>query len=210
MSVSTDISAARIEEINNLHKQFEKIIKKGAMKAFEIGKILRDILDRLDGHDSWPQWCKANLVFDVNTANRYLRVYDNFKDNPKLLTGQNASNVLQSLSAPKKENQGPIEYGNPDKQYEFPWEYAFEKPPFSKVKLKNYRFEIPSNHDVYLIRRNFNASIKIVDLLTPHIWLAVVEHLDILAPDLYKRNSYRYKEIANFYGSEENVLFIPE
>jgi hypothetical protein len=43
-----------------------------------------------------------------------------------------------------------------------------------------------------------------------HIWLAAVEHLDILAPDLYEQNSYRYKEIADFYGSEENALFIPE
>ncbi|MDR0501871.1 MAG: DUF3102 domain-containing protein [Treponema sp.] len=165
MGNSTDISAARIEEINNHHKQFEKLVKKGAMTAFKIGKMLQDIWDRLDGHDSWPVWCESNLVFDVSTANRYLRIYDNYKDNPKQLSGQSISSVLQILSASKKESQGPVEYGNPDNQLEFPWEYAFEKPPLSKAKLNNYRFEIPGNHDVYLIKRGFNAPIKIVDLL---------------------------------------------
>ncbi|MCL2762215.1 MAG: DUF3102 domain-containing protein [Treponema sp.] len=166
-SVSTDVSAARVAEINRLHRDFVKILKKGAMTAFEIGKSLSDVKYRtLDASDSWPQWCKDNLDFDEDTANRYLRVYENFKDNPKLLIGQTIFGALKSISAPQQEKQGRVEYGNPDKQYEFPWEYAFEKPPLSKAKLKNYRFEIPSNHDIYLIRRGFNAPIKIVDLLT--------------------------------------------
>ncbi|MCL2722202.1 MAG: DUF3102 domain-containing protein [Treponema sp.] len=166
MSTPTDISASKIAKVNDLHKQFITILKKGAMMAFEIGKILRDIYNRLDGYDSWPQWCKDNLDFDLKTASRYIRIYDNFKDNPKLLTGQSILDALNFISTPEKEKTH-VEYGNSDKQYEFPWEYAFEKPPLSKASLKNYRFEIPNNHDVYLIRRGFNAPIKIVDLLTP-------------------------------------------
>jgi len=162
-----EISIAKIVEINKLHEQFLKFLKKGAMTAFEIGKTLREISDRLDSYDSWPQWCRDNLAFDVGTANRYLRIYDNFKGNPSLLSGQTISGALKLLSAPQKEPQGAVEYGNPDKQFLFPWEASFEKPPLSKAKLKNYRFEIPGNHDVYLIRRGFNAPIKIIDLLTP-------------------------------------------
>jgi hypothetical protein len=43
-----------------------------------------------------------------------------------------------------------------------------------------------------------------------HIWLAAAEHIDIIAPDIYEQNCYRYEEIADFYGSGENALFIPE
>ena len=165
MSTPTDISAARIEGVNALHKKFISTMKKGALLAFEIGKTLREIWERLDGYDSWPQWCGDNLVFDLSTANRYMRVYDNFKDNPALLCNQTISGALKLISAPQDEKPGRVEYGNPDKQYEFPWEYSFEKPPLSKAKLNNYRFEIPNNHDVYLIRRGFNAPLKIVDLI---------------------------------------------
>ena len=43
-----------------------------------------------------------------------------------------------------------------------------------------------------------------------HIWLAAVEHIDMLAPDIYEQNCYRYERIADFYGSDDNALFIPE
>jgi hypothetical protein len=45
---------------------------------------------------------------------------------------------------------------------------------------------------------------------TMHIWLAAAESLDMLAPDIYDQNSDRFKSIADFYGSDENALFIPE
>jgi hypothetical protein len=167
MGTKTDISAARISEVNNLHKKFESAIKKGAQTAFDIGKILTEIRERLDAYASWPQWCGDNLAFDTSTANRYLRVYDNFKDNPKKIVGHTIDGVLKLLSSSREEKRPRIEYGNPDMQYEFPWEVSFEKPPISKAKLKNYRFETPGNHDIYLIRRGFNAPIKIVDLLLP-------------------------------------------
>ncbi|MDR2607693.1 MAG: DUF5597 domain-containing protein [Treponema sp.] len=43
-----------------------------------------------------------------------------------------------------------------------------------------------------------------------HIWLAAVEHIDMLAPDIYEQNCYRYERICDFYGTGENTLFIPE
>jgi hypothetical protein len=45
---------------------------------------------------------------------------------------------------------------------------------------------------------------------TKHIWLAAVESLDMLAPDIYEQNCYRYEKTSDFYGCEENALFIPE
>ena len=45
---------------------------------------------------------------------------------------------------------------------------------------------------------------------TLHIWLAAVEHIDLVAPDIYEQNCYRFEKIANLYKTETNALFIPE
>jgi len=164
--VPTDISAARIEEVNNLHRRFVKILTKGALTAFEIGKILRDIWGRLDAHDSWAQWCGDNLAFDVSTANRYMRVYENFKDNPKLLCGQTIAGALKLLSASQKESGEVTRYGDEEKRPETPWERYFELPPLGrKVKLDNYRFEQPNSRELYLIRRGLNYPVLIAEVL---------------------------------------------
>jgi hypothetical protein len=163
-----DISASRIAEINRMHKNFVKTLKKGAVTAFEIGKALCDIWGRLDASDSWPQWCKENLAFDGSTANKYLRIYENFKDNPKLLHGQTMTGTLKLLSAPQKEETEVTRYGDDEKRRETPWEQYFELPPLGrKVKLKNHRFEQPNAHELYLIRRGFNYPVKIADVLAP-------------------------------------------
>ena len=43
-----------------------------------------------------------------------------------------------------------------------------------------------------------------------HIWLAAVDYIDMVAPDIYEQNSYRYQRIVDFYASDENALFVPE
>jgi hypothetical protein len=45
---------------------------------------------------------------------------------------------------------------------------------------------------------------------TKHVWCAAVESIDILAPDIYEQHCYRYEKIVDFYGCNENALFIPE
>jgi hypothetical protein len=47
-------------------------------------------------------------------------------------------------------------------------------------------------------------------LRAKHIWEAAVEHIDMLAPDIYIQNSYVYEKTCDFYGDGENALFIPE
>jgi hypothetical protein len=43
-----------------------------------------------------------------------------------------------------------------------------------------------------------------------HIWLAALEHIDFLAPDIYEQESYRFEKICDAYSTAENTLFIPE
>lgn len=42
------------------------------------------------------------------------------------------------------------------------------------------------------------------------IWQCAVSALDIIAPDIYVRNPYRFQEHCNTYLREDNALFIPE
>lgn len=163
-----DISASRIEKINSMHIDLLKIFKKGAVKAFEIGKELRDIWGRMDESDPWTTWCKGNLVFDASVANRYLRIYENFKDNPKLLRDQTIGGALKLLSAPQKEKEEITRYGDAEKRPETPWEQYFELPPLGrKVQLRDHRFEQPNSRELYLIRRGVDFPIKMADIHAP-------------------------------------------
>ena len=45
---------------------------------------------------------------------------------------------------------------------------------------------------------------------TLHVWLAAAKYIDLIAPDIYEQNCYRYEKICDFYSTEENTLFIPE
>jgi hypothetical protein len=165
---TTEISPDKIGEINTLHKKFVSTMKKGALIAFEIGKLLMEPWGKLSPVDSWPQWCKEHLAFSVVTANQYLRIYNNFKDTPKVLAGLTITGALKLLSAPKKEPLEVIEPDAADRQPELPWERYFELPPLDReVKLKNYRFEVPNSHEVYLVRRGLNYPVKIADVLIP-------------------------------------------
>jgi len=155
-----------IEKANALHKKFTGALKKGAAFAFEIGQTLKTLYGRLPATASWPKYVEEHFSFSYHTASAYIRVYENFKDNPKLLAEQTISGALKLLGAAPKEKCGPVEYGGSGKQLELPWEAIFSKPPLSKAKLKNHRFECIGGHDIYLVQRGLNFPVKVVDLLT--------------------------------------------
>jgi hypothetical protein len=163
-----EIAPDKIEAINSLYKKFIFTMKKGAALAFEIGKMLREIWDQMDAYDSWPAWCREHLSFSMGTANRCLRIYENFKDDLGALAGLTASGALKLLSAPRREALQAEGDENPDRQPDLPWERYFELPPLTRdVKLVNHRFEVPNSHEVYLIRRGLNYPVKIAEVLAP-------------------------------------------
>ncbi|MDR2304578.1 MAG: beta-galactosidase [Treponema sp.] len=45
---------------------------------------------------------------------------------------------------------------------------------------------------------------------TLHVWQAAVENIDIIAPDIYDQNCYRFEKICDTYADGGNALFIPE
>jgi hypothetical protein len=201
--VPADVPADKIKAVNGLHKRFVSAMRKGALLAFEAGKILKELREGLEAADSWPDFCRENPAFDAGTANRYLRVYKNFKDNPKALTGQTVTGTLKLLSAPREEPPGEEEGGEPEGvQPELPWERYFELPPLSReAKLKNYRFDIIGGHEVYLIRRGFSYPIKIAEVLAAEDKRLKTAHRGMLenvqaALELY------YQEVERIEGLE--------
>ena len=174
--MKTDLTASNeqlIEQVVDRYQQFISSLKKGAKLAFELGQMLRTLYGRLPVKESWPKYVEEHFPFSYKTASTYIRVYENYKDNPKLLVDQTINGALNRLSAPPQEKRGHVEYGNPNKQLELPWEAIFSKPPVSQATLKNHRIECMGKHDIYLIRRGLNFPIKIVDLLT----VDPIEHL---------------------------------
>jgi hypothetical protein len=168
LPLPAEVPPDEITAVNALHKKFALAMKKGALFAFEIGKRLREIWGQLEDCEGWPGWCREHLDFDVGTANRYLRVYENFKDNPRALAGMTAAGAVKFLSAPGDKTPAASESETADKQRELPWEPYFELPPLSReVKLNNYRFEAPNSHELYLIRRGLNYPVKIAEVLAP-------------------------------------------
>lgn len=78
--ISTELSLA-IARINELHAQADELAQKAkevASKTIEIaiecGKLLIEQKAKL-GHGNWLNWCKANLEFSADTAERYMRLY---------------------------------------------------------------------------------------------------------------------------------------
>ncbi|MDR2053802.1 MAG: DUF3102 domain-containing protein [Treponema sp.] len=201
---AAEISPDKIEAVNALHKKFVSAMKKGAVFAFEIGKRLREIWGRQKARDSWPDWCRENLAFDVNTANRYLRIYENFKDNPKALAGLTTSGALKLLSAPQREPLRIEDYGDADRQPELPWERYFELPPLAhNVKLVSHRFEVPNSHEVYLIRRGLNFPVKIADILVPENKRLKTAHRGMLENVQAALERY-YQEVERLEALEAN------
>jgi hypothetical protein len=160
-----EVETNLVEKINDRYKQFLLSMKKGARLAFELGKMLRELYGKLPATASWPAYVKERFCFTPHTAATYIRVYENYKDNPKALADQTISGALKLLSAPPPVKRGPIEYGGPGKQLELPWEAVFSKPPVSGVSLKDHRFECVGNHEVYLVKRELNFPVKVVDLI---------------------------------------------
>ena len=140
-----------------------------AVAAYKMGGELVQAKEQTE-HGKFLKWVNDTFPFSRSHATRYMRLYEWFKDDPAVLENMGVTEALRraGIIEPKKalpDKRGPIEYGNPNKQVELPWETIFAKQPISKAKLKNYRVECIGLHDIYLVSKGFNFPIKVVDLI---------------------------------------------
>jgi hypothetical protein len=161
--VKAALDKSKIDTVNTLHRQFISAMKKSAKTAFAAGKILHELQTNLLVGELWSQYVKENFCFSERQANTYIRVYVNYKDNPKVLAEMTIYGALDKISRPPPLPPVPVEYGSPSKQLEFEWEASFKKPTASKLDLKNYRFECPDRKSLWLVRRGIPIPEKIVD-----------------------------------------------
>ncbi len=161
---ATDISAAKAAEIRKLHVSVCKTIGKGAQLAFLAGQELTEVFTRMHDASEWKDWVEHTLKMGMSTVRRYIALYERFRDNPKEIEDLTIEAALGVKRASAE--KGRIEYGNPDRQYEFDWEAAFAKPPISKAKLKDHRFECPDNRSIWLVKRGINYPVKFLDLFS--------------------------------------------
>lgn len=168
---NTDLSITKAKEIMALHKAANAAFLKGAKLAFQAGALLSEIKLRTDTYQ-WKDWITDVLKLSLVTVNRYIALYETFKENPEELESLTMKEAIHKAAlefCAKKsgETKGKAVYGgDPNKQPELDWEEAFSKPPVSKAKLKNYRFECFAHRSLWLVKRGMNFPVKFMDLFT--------------------------------------------
>ena len=71
-----EITQTRITEINNLHETITAGLKATLYKAVELGGMLKKTKESLP-HGGFTSWVDDNLVFNIRTAQRYMKANDN-------------------------------------------------------------------------------------------------------------------------------------
>jgi len=96
---------SRVAEITSLHKQIIASLRRSMQDAIRIGELLTEIKAELK-HGEWLPWIKQSLPFSQQTANRYMRIYENRE---KLLNVSNLTEAYKFLAEPEqsdRENNG--------------------------------------------------------------------------------------------------------
>jgi hypothetical protein len=214
-----DLSAGAVREVNALHKKFIASMKKSAMIAFEIGQLLYTIRRNADASLPWIQFVKENFDFSYNTANNYIRTFEFFKEDPKLLEdkGKTEAYALAGLAGVKAEKDGEekpsrIKFaGDEQPEFDYDIEALFAEPCISRAKLKNYRVEsFHETNRLWLISKS-GAHIPVVQLYTtPPQGLPDIEQKELLknvqiAIEKYYERIEQYEEkgiVAGVKGDE--------
>jgi hypothetical protein len=71
-----EVQKSKIEKLNQIHTEIVGSIQMTLKKAIEAGGILREMKKSLP-HGSFTLWVEDNIMFDIRTAQRYMRAYKN-------------------------------------------------------------------------------------------------------------------------------------
>lgn len=107
LALSTDINQIELEI--NYHKQI------AANSVWEIGRRLNHVKENNLVHGEWEKWCENTIQITPQYANKYIRVYQEFKNrNTSFGLGLNSLYLIATL--PEKQKQEELrkaEEGNP-------------------------------------------------------------------------------------------------
>lgn len=143
------LNKSRAKEINKLCEKLYGLMKKSALIAFDIGKLVYEAYVELQKKDFYD-WVKQNLTISDRTASNYKKLYEYFYNEPerlKELTIMEAYveagiTIKKELPAPKDDETvytAGIEDDDDVEDKEL--QTIFKRPTLSGIKLSNYRVE---------------------------------------------------------------------
>jgi hypothetical protein len=70
------IEKSKIDQLNTLHNEIMGAMRTTLHKAVEAGGILQEVKENLP-HGKFTAWVEENISFDLRTAQRYMKAWDN-------------------------------------------------------------------------------------------------------------------------------------
>lgn len=197
------------EEIQWILGKLEENSKKTLAYIFETGKRLAAAKEMLD-HGQFIPWLEQNFALTYRTANRYMRIYETYKDAPMELIqsksireayieagikkalptsesedGENHAAVLQTLPAALTDRSQLV--------------WLFRQPTRSGVTLKKHRVQAV-NGQVYIYRKDTNMASPALDLYLPRpaglpepAWQKAIDAY-VVATELYLQTIEEFEE----------------
>jgi hypothetical protein len=135
-----------IEDLASLYGILSGLARKTVVTVFALGKILDGIKSSM-AHGEFGLFIEAKCPFDLRSAQRYLKIYEHYKDAPRkqledLTLGQAYAEAgIKKLAAPpKQEPQSPsddvVDTGLPQIE---DYDRLLSTAPASGITLKRYR-----------------------------------------------------------------------
>lgn len=140
----------KAKEINKVHLKLFSLMKECALKVFNIGELLSEIKYTYK-EINFKDWIESNLAFSYTTANKYLKLYEYFYNNPDRLKELTIMEAYleagiafrKELPAPEDEDGKIITYGDDEKDGIDDEELrtVFKRKTVSGITLDNYRVQ---------------------------------------------------------------------
>jgi hypothetical protein len=116
------------------------------------GRITRDVLEQAFRVSSRK----------INTA---VKVYRTFQKTPGMIANTTLADALALYKVRKEAGERQrIEYAGDENAKEYDWDALFDQKPLAKVKLKNYRVQMPNDHELYIVKKGINQAIKTAEI----------------------------------------------
>ncbi len=212
-------SLSRTEkELRELKDKLTTTAKVGLVIAYEIGRRLAAVKKTLD-HGQFLPWLEQNFGFTDRTAQRYIRIYDYFRDKPQQvleeLTLQEAyalAGVNRVMRKPPQESKVKIFHKPRDPEAErAKMVWIFEQPTVSGKLLKKHRVE-NINGSIYVYRKDVGATIHAADIYLPKPfgmpeidWRDAMQSF-VIAMELYLLKIEQYEEQGRISPPEDNRI----
>ena len=146
-------------------------IETTACIAFAVGGFLTEMKSLIE-HGKFLKFIEGKFPFNRKTANKYMRLYEHFKDDPGDLKkfGLRQALIWAGIIKPKERKTPPL---LPDEHYDYgDWKMKddlfsalFAVPPLNEnAKLQKYRFRI-EHGEICIVEKNYNQLFPIASIV---------------------------------------------